>query len=146
MFPLRLWVESFFTFSASDGGQQSLPSTKQKKVFANYVSIKDYYWNTKSTHKHQLYFCSLTIPTTQQKKGNQIFKCTNFGTFQTFLQRRYTNGHKHMKRYLTPFVIQFSSLTQSCLTLCDPMNHSMPGLPVHHQLLVYPNALSPLSR
>ena len=33
---------------------------------------------------------------------------------------------------------QFSSVqfsTQSCLTLCDPMDCSMPGLPVHHQLL-----------
>ena len=30
--------------------------------------------------------------------------------------------------------IQFSSVTQSCLTLCDPMNCSKPGLPVHHQL------------
>ena len=30
--------------------------------------------------------------------------------------------------------VQFSSVTQSCPTLCDPMNHSMPGLPVHHQL------------
>ena len=30
--------------------------------------------------------------------------------------------------------IQFSSVSQSCLTLCDPMNHSKPGLPVHHQL------------
>ena len=30
--------------------------------------------------------------------------------------------------------IQFSSVAQSCLTLCDPMNHSTPGLPVHHQL------------
>ena len=29
---------------------------------------------------------------------------------------------------------QFSSVAQSCPTLCDPMNHSMPGLPVHHQL------------
>ena len=29
---------------------------------------------------------------------------------------------------------QFSSVAQSCLTLCDPMNLSMPGLPVHHQL------------
>ena len=27
-----------------------------------------------------------------------------------------------------------SSVSPSCLTLCDPMNHSMPGLPVHHQL------------
>ena len=29
---------------------------------------------------------------------------------------------------------QFSSVAQSCLTLCNPMNHSMPGLPVHHKL------------
>ena len=29
---------------------------------------------------------------------------------------------------------QFSSFTQSCPTLCDPKNRSMPGLPVHHQL------------
>ena len=31
-------------------------------------------------------------------------------------------------------MVQFSSVAQSCLTLCDPMNHSTPGLPVHHQL------------
>ena len=31
-------------------------------------------------------------------------------------------------------VIQFSSVAQSCLTLCDPMDCSTPGLPVHHQL------------
>ena len=30
--------------------------------------------------------------------------------------------------------IQFSSVAQSCLTLCDPMDCSTPGLPVHHQL------------
>ena len=30
--------------------------------------------------------------------------------------------------------VQFSSVTQSCSTLCDPMNRSTPGLPVHHQL------------
>ena len=30
--------------------------------------------------------------------------------------------------------VQFSSVAQSCPTLCNPMNHSMPGLPVHHQL------------
>ena len=31
-------------------------------------------------------------------------------------------------------LIQFSSVTQSCPTLCDPMDCSMPGFPVHHQL------------
>ena len=30
--------------------------------------------------------------------------------------------------------VQFSSVSQSCPTLCKPMNHSTPGLPVHHQL------------
>ena len=41
---------------------------------------------------------------------------------------------------LTELGHQFSSVqslsrvTQSCLTLCDPMNHSTPGFPVHHQL------------
>ena len=30
--------------------------------------------------------------------------------------------------------VQFSSVAQSCPTLCDPMNCSTPGLPVHHQL------------
>ena len=30
--------------------------------------------------------------------------------------------------------VQFSSVAQSCPTLCDPMNHSTPGLPVHHQI------------
>ena len=31
-------------------------------------------------------------------------------------------------------VFQFSSVAQSCPTLCDPVNRSTPGLPVHHQL------------
>ena len=30
--------------------------------------------------------------------------------------------------------IQFNSVTHSCLTVCNPLNHSRPGLPVHHQL------------
>ena len=30
--------------------------------------------------------------------------------------------------------VQFTSVAQSCQTLCDPMNRSTPGLPVHHQL------------
>ena len=30
--------------------------------------------------------------------------------------------------------VQFSSVAQSCATLCDPMNRSTPGLLVHHQL------------
>ena len=35
---------------------------------------------------------------------------------------------------ITGLCIKFSSVTQSCPTLCYPMNRSTPGLPVHHQL------------
>ena len=35
------------------------------------------------------------------------------------------------------FKIQFSSVTHLCLTLCDPMDSSTPGLPVHRQLLEF---------
>ena len=33
--------------------------------------------------------------------------------------------------------VRFSSVTQSCLILCNPMEHNPPGLPVHHQLLEF---------
>ena len=41
-----------------------------------------------------------------------------------------------MKNYVHLFLVsvQFSSVTQLCPTLCDPMNSSTPSLPVHHQL------------
>ena len=39
------------------------------------------------------------------------------------------------KQMLSPQSVQFSSVAQSCLTLCDPMDCSAPGFPVHHQLL-----------
>ena len=38
--------------------------------------------------------------------------------------------------------VQFSSVAQSCPTLCNPMNRSMPGLPVHHQLSSPPKPMS----
>ena len=49
-------------------------------------------------------------------------------------------GHKELdtteRLSLSPFA-QFSSVAVLCLTPCDPMNHSAPGLPVHHQLLEF---------
>ena len=40
--------------------------------------------------------------------------------------------------YLYTFLYsQYSSVAQSCLTLCDPMDHSTPGLPVHDKLLEF---------
>ena len=39
-----------------------------------------------------------------------------------------------LEKWKTQCYVQFSSVSQSCLTLCNPMNRSMPGLPVYHQL------------
>ena len=39
--------------------------------------------------------------------------------------------------YSTRVSVQFSSVAQSCPTLCDPMNHGTPGLPVHHRCLEF---------
>ena len=39
-----------------------------------------------------------------------------------------------LNRFIWLSSVQFSSVSQSCSTLCDPMNHTTPGLPVHHQL------------
>ena len=41
-----------------------------------------------------------------------------------------------------PHSVQFSLVTQSCPTLCDPMNCSMPGLPVHHHSRSLPKLMS----
>ena len=40
----------------------------------------------------------------------------------------------HASFLLASCKVQFSSVSQSCPTLCDPVNRSMAGLPVHHQL------------
>ena len=47
------------------------------------------------------------------------------------------NNNKKCYWIYTYTSVQFSSVTQSCPTLCDPMNRSTPGLPVHHQLLEF---------
>ena len=55
--------------------------------------------------------------------------------FMVQLSHPYTTTGKTIALTRWTFVgIQFSSVTQLCPTLCDPMNRSTPGLPVHHQL------------
>ena len=56
---------------------------------------------------------------------------------------RWRKGKWHANAFsVSPSVLQFSSVAQLCPTLCDPMNHSKPGLPVHHQLLKFNKLMS----
>ena len=61
---------------------------------------------------------------------------------QKWLVREYLQGVAKglsVEEGLVGFIsIQFSSVAQSCPTLCDPMDCSTPGFPVHHQLSELP--------
>ena len=46
----------------------------------------------------------------------------------------YSCPRKLIHTLISNYSVQFSSVTQSCLTLCNPVDCSTPGLPVHHQL------------
>ena len=62
----------------------------------------------------------------------------NHGTLvQTHRKNNERNSFQIKGRYFLYYHPQFSSVAQLCLTFCDPMNRSMPGLPVHHQLLEF---------
>ena len=51
--------------------------------------------------------------------------------------RKFSRHHSDSERSHQFSSVQFSSVAQSCPTLCDPMNRSMPGLPVHHHLMEF---------
>ena len=57
-------------------------------------------------------------------------------TLLQFLYKELLQANKNTD-IATKEPFQFSSVSQSCPTVCDPMNHSTPGLPVHHQLLEF---------
>ena len=57
--------------------------------------------------------------------GSEVISHCSFCSYLLF------SGVEHL------FIYLFSSVTQSCLALCDPMDCSMPGLPVHHQILEF---------
>ena len=67
-----------------------------------------------------------------------MFITTLFIIARTWKQPRCPSADKWIRKLwytdTMEYSVQFSSVAQSCPTLCDPMNHSTPGLPVHHQL------------
>ena len=76
--------------------------------------------------------------------GISKLKWTGMGEFNSDNHYIYYCGQESLRRSgiaimvnKSPKCSQFSSVAQSCPTLCDPMNRSTPGLPVHHQILEF---------
>ena len=64
-----------------------------------------------------------------------MYKDMSFNVIEATYEKPTANIiHNNEKAESISYKIQFSSVTQLCPTLCDPMNCSTPGLPVHHQL------------
>ena len=59
-------------------------------------------------------------------------KCTGKSIIQNSNPKSSKSGHSSVCPVFSS--VHFSSVTQSCPSLCNPMNPSTPGLPVHHQL------------
>ena len=70
-----------------------------------------------------------------------LFTAALFTIARTWKQPRCPLTDEWIKKlryiYTMGYSVQFSSVTRSCPTLCDSMNRSMPGLPVHHHLLEF---------
>ena len=89
----------------------------------------------KATHSSTL---AWRIPWTEEPRSLQAMGSQNQDTTERlhfhFHAMYSVWGQKTSCQITDYYYIQFSSVAQSCLTLCDPMNRSMPGPPVHHQL------------
>ena len=67
------------------------------------------------------------------------FKAIRDGTITSNFSYNLSQGIWKVKEKVLHIFSYFSSVTESCLTLCNPMGCSTPGLPVHHQLPEFTN-------
>ena len=72
---------------------------------------------------YELNYCKNNFTILMYKSGYQMY----FNFIYLFIIKNITYPQNYTNQH-------FSSVAQSCQTLCDPMNRSTPGLPVHHQL------------
>ena len=73
----------------------------------------------------------LRVPWTARRSNQSILKKISP---EYLLERLMLKVKLQYFHHLMQIAVRFSSVTQSCPTLCDPMDYSTPGFPVHHQL------------
>ena len=72
---------------------------------------------------------------TEKDTCTPVFIAALFTIARMWKQPRCPSGDEWIKKLWYIYtMIQFSKVAQSCPTLCNPMNRSTPGLPIHHKL------------
>ena len=118
-------------------GQLLTPGSKSR-VLGKAVAYGDEWLGNKSVSKREDKIVALLT-------GNQAVPITEPDWDYNTAKERWDQSHfvrcilegLRQVRAKTFSSVQFSSVVQLCPTLCDPMNCSTPGLPVHHQLLEF---------
>ena len=105
---------------------------QKNKVWHCFHCLPIYFPWSDGTRCHDLSFLNVEL------KANFLIRPLLLGLEVSLLEKSLI--HNQEGYYENPwknFSVQFSSVTQSCPTLCDPINCRTPGLPVHHQLLEF---------
>ena len=107
----------------ASGGQNIRVSASASNEYSGLISVR--------VHCFNLLAIQETLKSLLQHHSSKasILQCLAFFIVQLL--------HPFMNTGKTIRSDQIRSVSQSCPTLCDPMNCSMPGLPVHHQLLEF---------
>ena len=121
------WIgERFPTDSQQENGDHSPTATKNW--------IQPTLWNLEIDSSLRLSDKNPALPTTWFWFWYSPKQSIHPESPLRLLTYKSTWDNKCAFKLLSLWYFQFSSFAQSCPTLCDPMNRSTPGLPVHHQL------------
>ena len=113
-----------------------------KIIMSNVICLKKDLWEwAKLVGKNHFVVCFVTWQTYFQGLSYSLVSIYRDKITNCYISCPKLVPENAINRYLIHYShfssVQFSSVTQSWPTLCDPMNHSMPGLPVHYQLLEF---------
>ena len=118
---------------------QYIPGTVLRIFYSFHLS----FWQSQRLEGVIILISQMRKPSSENTKNTssqEVYvlhnQCLNTGVFDTFELKELFNSFQFLPSpHPQALAFQFSSIAQSCPTLCNPMECSMPGFPVLHQLL-----------